>query len=67
MKALIQELITKADLNDEQANRVAGVVREFLVARAPEALRGPIESVLTGERLDDALDAAKSLLGGFLK
>lgn len=67
MNALIQELVAKADLNDEQANKVATVVREFLVGRLPDVLRGPVESVLTGDRVDDAVDAAKSLLGGFLK
>ena len=67
MKALIQELVSKADLDDNQANKVAGVVREFLVGRLPEALRGPVESVLTGDRVDDAFDMAKGLLGGFLK
>lgn len=67
MNALIQELVAKADLNDEQANKVAAVVREFLVGRLPDVLRGPVENVLTGDRVDDAVDAAKSMLGGFLK
>lgn len=67
MKALVQELVAKADLSDDQANKVAGVVREFLVGRLPEALRGPVESVLTGDNVDDAFDAAKNLLGGLFK
>lgn len=67
MKALIQELVAKADLSEQQAHQVATVVRDFLVARLPEALRGPIEGALTGEHVDSALDAAKSVLGGWLK
>jgi hypothetical protein len=67
MKALVQELVAKADLSDAQADKVAGVVRDFLVARLPDAVRGPVESVLTGDRVDDAFDVAKGLLGGLLK
>lgn len=44
-----------------------GVMRDFLLARVPEALRGTVESALTGEDIHGALDAARSLLGGFLK
>lgn len=67
MKALIGELIQKADLSEDQAAKVAEVVKSFLGARLPDAIRGPVESALTGERVDDAVGAAKNLLGGFLK
>jgi hypothetical protein len=67
MKALIGELIQKANLSDSQAQQVAEVVRSFVASRIPDALRGPVESALTGEKVDDALDAAKNLVGGFLK
>ena len=67
MKALIQELVAKADLNDAQAQKVADVVRNFIGARLPEAVRGHVEAALTGERVDNAVDAAKNLIGGFLK
>jgi hypothetical protein len=67
MKALVQELIAKADLDDAQATRVAEVVRSFLVSKLPEMARGPVESVLTGDNVDDAFDAAKNLLGGLFK
>ena len=67
MKALIQELVSKADLSEDQASKVATVVRGFLVAKLPESLHGPLESVLTGERVDDAVDIAKNLVGGLFK
>lgn len=67
MKALIQELVAKADLDEAQANKVAEVVRNFLSSRLPEVARGPVESALTGERVDGAVSTAKDLLGGFLK
>ncbi len=67
MKALIGELIQKADLSDAQAAKVAEVVKGFLGDRLPEAIRGPVEAALTGEKVDDAVGAAKNLLGGFLK
>ena len=67
MKALIQELVAKADLSEDQAAKAAEVVKGFLGARLPEAVRGHVESALTGERVDAAVDAARNLLGGFLK
>jgi hypothetical protein len=67
MKALISELVQKADLSEAQAHKAAEIVRGFLASRLPDALRGPVESALTGERVDDALEKAKGMLGGFLK
>ncbi len=67
MKALIQELVAKADVNEDQANKVAAVVRGFLIDKAPSSLHGPIEAVLTGDHVDDAVDVAKNLLGGLFK
>lgn len=67
MKAMIQELVAKADLDEAQAGKVAEVVRNFLVSKLPEMARGPVEAALTGDKVDGAFDAAKSALGGFLK
>lgn len=67
MKALIQELVAKANLEPAQADKVAEVVKGFLATRLPDALRGPVESALSGENVDSAVDKAKDLLGGFLK
>jgi hypothetical protein len=67
MKALIAELIQKADLSSDQAAKVAEVIKSFIGSKLPDALRGPVEAALTGEKVDDAVGQAKSLLGGFLK
>ena len=67
MKALIAELVQKADLSDAQAAKVAEVVRGFIGQRLPDAIRGPVEAALTGERVDDAVGQAKNVLGGLFK
>jgi hypothetical protein len=63
MKELISELVAKADLSEAQAAQVAEVVRGFLSSKLPEMLRGPVDSALTGENVDSAVDQAKGLLG----
>lgn len=66
MKAMIAELVTKADLDEAQAEKVATVVRGFLESRLPAAIQGPVMNALTGENVDSAADAVKGALGGFL-
>ena len=63
MKELISQLVSKADISEAQAAKVAEVVRGFLANKLPEMLRGPVDSALTGEAIDGALDQAKGLLG----
>ena len=63
MKQLISQLVSQADLSEAQAAKVAEVVRGFLASKLPDALRGPVESALTGENVDSALDQAKGLMG----
>lgn len=63
MKELISQLVAKADLDEAQAAKVADVVRGFITSKLPDALRGPVESALTGENVDSAVDQAKGLLG----
>lgn len=63
MKELISQLVAKADLDEAQAAKVAEVVRSFISNKLPDALRGPVESVLTGDNVDSAVDQAKGLLG----
>jgi hypothetical protein len=67
MKELIARLVSHADLDAAQAEKVANVVRSFIAEKLPEPLRGPVESALSGERVDSAVDQARDLLGGFLK
>jgi len=63
MNELISQLVAKADLDESQAAKVADVVRGFIASNLPEALRGPVESALTGQNVDNAVDQAKGLLG----
>lgn len=52
----------KADLSEAQAAKVAEVVRDYLGEKLPEPIRGPAMSALTGERLDDAVDAVTDVV-----
>lgn len=63
MKELVSQLVAQADLSEAQASKVAEVVRGFLAAKLPEALRGPVESALTGQAVDSGLDQLKGLAG----
>ena len=63
MKELINQLVSQADISEAQAAKVAEVVRGFLASKLPEMLRGPVDSALTGEAVDSAVDQAKGLLG----
>lgn len=67
MKALIAELVHKADLSEAQAQKAAEVVKGFLGSRLPDAVRGHVEAALTGEHVESAVDAARGLMGKFLK
>ncbi|MBM7846433.1 MULTISPECIES: DUF2267 domain-containing protein [Herpetosiphon] len=64
MKELIAQLVQKANLSEEQANKAVEVVKGFLGDKLPEGLRGQVESFLTGENVMDVADKAKGLLGG---
>jgi hypothetical protein len=63
MKELIAKLVTQADLSEDQAKKVADVVRAFLAEKLPAPLRGPVEGALTGQNVDNAVDQAKGMLG----
>jgi hypothetical protein len=63
MNELISQLVAKADLSEAQAAKVAEVVRGFLASKLPDAVRGPVESALTGQNVNSAVDQAKGMLG----
>lgn len=67
MKELVKDLVEKANLSEEQANKAADVVKGFLGDRLPEAIKGPVLGALTGENIDNAVDKARDLLGGLFK
>lgn len=62
MKELIAQLVSQANLDATQAEKVAQVVKNFLSDKLPEPLRGPVLSALSGEAVDSAVDQAKGLL-----
>lgn len=63
MNELISQLVSKADLSEAQAAKVAEVVRGFLSSKLPDSLRSVVDGALTGENVDSAVDQAKGLLG----
>jgi len=63
MTELITRLVSQANLSEEQAKKVADVVRGFLSEKLPAPLRGPVEGALTGQNISSALDQAKGLMG----
>ena len=67
MKAIIQKLVAEADLSEQQAAKVAEVLRGFLGERLPHAIREPVISALSGENVDSGADMVKNALGGFFK
>ncbi len=67
MKALIARLVEQADLSEEQAAKVAEVVKGFLGDKLPEMIREPVMSALSGENVDHGVDVARGVLGSFFK
>ena len=63
MKELISTVIEKANLDSDQASRVADVVKGFLADKLPEPLKGPVLGALSGEHVESAADQAKGMLG----
>jgi hypothetical protein len=63
MKELITRLVSQADLTEEQAERVAQVVRDFLVEKLPDSIEGPVLAALSGKNVDNAADALRSAIG----
>jgi hypothetical protein len=61
MKEMIVTLVNKADLSQEQAEKVAEVVRQFLKDKLPDAMEGPVLAALSGQNVDDAVGKAKDL------
>jgi hypothetical protein len=63
MKDLVDQLVKQAELNPEQAAKVAEVVKNFLADKLPEPIRGPVLGALSGENISAAADQAKGFLG----
>jgi hypothetical protein len=61
MKEMISTLVSKADLSPEQAEKVAGVVRQFLKDKLPDAMEGPVLAALSGDNVEAAVGKAKDM------
>ena len=66
MKELVASLVAKADLTEEQAQKVADVRSEHLQEKLPEPIREPVINALSGHNVDWAADAAKGFLSKIL-
>jgi len=72
MNELIQNLVSKVGISEEQAQGSIGTVVEFLKGKLPASVHGVLDSAISGEESADgggaagALDAAKGALGGVL-
>lgn len=65
MKELISKLVAEADLTPEQAERVAEVVKNFLIDKLPDSIEGTVLGAIDGERVDGAADLLKGAIGSF--
>ncbi|MBK6731294.1 MAG: hypothetical protein IPG60_10150 [Bacteroidetes bacterium] len=55
MEKLINELVNKAGLTEEQARKSAETVSFFLKERVPSGFRSQIDNLLKGEKLGDSI------------
>ena len=74
MHELVQQIIEKTGVSQEQANMAIGVIKQFVSQKAP-MISGPLDQILGGETtqsgehatnpLQDGLGAITGKLGGF--
>ena len=68
MNELIQQLVSKVGISEEQAQGSVGTVVEFLKGKLPASVHGLLDGAINGEGAAEGgvLDAAKGALGGML-
>lgn len=66
MNELIQQVVSKVGISEDQAQGSVGVVVAFLKAKLPENLHGILDSALSGESVEAGGIAgmAQQALGG---
>lgn len=66
MNELIQQVISKVGISEDQAQGSVGIVVEFIKAKLPENLHGVIDSALSGESVEagGVAGIAQQALGG---
>ena len=61
LKELAQNLVEKANLTEEQAQKATEAVRGFLDEKLPEAVKGPVLGFLTAERVEGAVEKVREV------
>jgi hypothetical protein len=67
MNELIQQIVSKVGVSEDQAQGSIGMVVQFIKAKLPENLHGVLDSVMSGEEIGDSAgiaDMAKGAIGG---
>lgn len=65
MNGLVKKLMDQGNLDEKAAEKVIGLVKEFLSDKLPEAIEGPVMKALDGLDLEDADDAMGKVKGLF--
>ena len=64
MQELIDQLVSKAGLTQEQAQKAAQTATEFIRSKVPPMFHGMVDSFLSGESMTgDFVDKAKDMFG----
>ncbi|GAA4303168.1 hypothetical protein [Compostibacter hankyongensis] len=64
MQEFIQELQQKVGLNPDQAKQAVETILEKIKAKVPESFHGAIDSIFSGENVDNLVQKAEGFLGG---
>jgi nucleoid DNA-binding protein len=64
MQELIQRLVDRAGISEEQAGQAVDTIVAYVKEHAPAPVATQIETLLTSEQGEAALGAAKSAIGG---
>ena len=67
MNELIEQIVSKVGVTEDQAQGSVGMVVEFIKTKLPENLHGILDSVMSGEEIptEGIAGMAKEALGGF--
>jgi len=66
MKELISKLVDQAGIEEKVAEKVVGLVKEFLEDKLPAPIAGQVTKLLSGmddDKKDGMMDMAKGLFG----
>jgi len=55
MQELIQQLVDKAGLTPEQAEKSLGVIKEYIQSQLPPMMQGMVDNFLGARNADDRL------------